>query len=190
MSVFLLSAGVIALAEIGDKTQLLAMMLSARTRRPWMVIGGMFVATVLNHAVAGALGHWVSRTIDPQWLRWILGLSFIAMAAWTLIPDKLNAESKPASGRWGVFGTTLIAFFLLEIGDKTQIATIALAARYESLVAVVLGTTFGMMIANVPAALFGDVVARRVPMRWVRATACVLFLVVGLAVLFGLPMPI
>lgn len=184
MEAFLVSTGVVALAEIGDKTQLLALVLAARFRRPVPIILGILAATLVNHALAGAVGAWLAATIGPTAMRWILGLSFIAMAAWTMIPDKYEDEKETAP-RFGVFGTTLIAFFLLEMGDKTQIATIALAAKYSSLVAVVAGTTFGMMLANVPAVLLGDVAARKLPMRLVHGIAAGIFLVLGVLVLLG-----
>jgi putative Ca2+/H+ antiporter (TMEM165/GDT1 family) len=184
LEAFLISTGIVALAEIGDKTQLLALVLAAKFRRPLPIIAGIFCATVVNHALAGAVGAWISATIGPAAMRWILGLSFIAMAIWTLIPDKLDDDEETAP-RFGVFGTTLVAFFLLEMGDKTQIATIALAARYSSLFAVVAGTTFGMMLANVPAVLLGEVAARKLPMKLVHGIAAAIFLVLGVLVLLG-----
>jgi putative Ca2+/H+ antiporter (TMEM165/GDT1 family) len=185
MEAFLVSLGVVALAEIGDKTQLLALVLAARFRRPVPIILGILVATLANHALAGAVGAWLAAAIGPTAMRWILGLSFIAMAVWTLIPDKLEDEKDAAEPRFGVFGTTLVAFFLLEMGDKTQIATIALAARYASLASVVAGTTAGMMLANVPAVLLGEVAARKLPMRLVHGIAGAIFLVLGVLVLLG-----
>jgi Ca2+/H+ antiporter, TMEM165/GDT1 family len=184
LEAFLISTGIVALAEIGDKTQLLALVLAAKFRRPLPIIAGIFCATVVNHALAGAVGAWISATIGPVAMRWILGLSFIAMAIWTLIPDKLDDEEE-AAPRFGVFGTTLVAFFLLEMGDKTQIATIALAARYSSLFAVVAGTTFGMMLANVPAVLLGEVAARKLPMKLVHGIAAAIFFALGVLVLLG-----
>lgn len=187
MEGFLISTGVVALAEIGDKTQLLALVLAARFRKPVPIVLGILVATLANHALAGAVGSWVAAAVGPHLMRWILGVSFIAMAAWTLVPDKIDAQSDHVP-RWGVFGTTLIAFFLLEMGDKTQIATIALAAKYASLVAVVAGTTLGMMLANVPAVLLGEVAARKLPLKLVRGIAAGLFFVIGVVVLWsGLP---
>jgi len=185
MEAFLVSAGVVALAEIGDKTQLLALVLSARFRKPVPIIFGILTATLANHFLAGAVGAWLASVIGPTVMRWILGVSFIAMAIWTLIPDQIADEADPKPPRYGVFGTTLIAFFLLEMGDKTQIATIALAARYSSLVAVVAGTTVGMMLANVPAVLLGDAAARRLPMHLVHGIAGAIFLVLGVLVLAG-----
>jgi Ca2+/H+ antiporter, TMEM165/GDT1 family len=187
MEAFLVSTGVVTLAEIGDKTQLLAIVLAARFRKPLPIILGILAATLLNHAAAGALGVWLANLIGPQGLRWVLGISFIAMAVWTLIPDKYE-DQKEARSRLCVFGATLIAFFLLEMGDKTQIATIALAAKYYALAAVVLGTTLGMMLANVPAVLLGDIAAKRVNMRIVHTIAAVIFLALGAAALLGFGM--
>ena len=184
MEAFLVSTGVVALAEIGDKTQLLALVLAARFRRPVPIILGIFVATLLNHFLAGAVGAWIAEVVGPTALRWILGLSFIAMAAWTMVPDKFD-EEEPAPARYGVFVTTLVAFFLVEMGDKTQIATVALAAKYGSLVAVVSGTTIGMLLANVPAVLLGEVAARKLPMRLVHGIAAAIFLLLGVSVLMG-----
>jgi putative Ca2+/H+ antiporter (TMEM165/GDT1 family) len=184
MLAFLISTGVVALAEIGDKSQLLAIVLAARFRKPLPIVLGILAATLLNHAAAGTLGVWLANLIGPQGLRWVLGISFIAMAVWTLIPDKYEDHTQEKS-RLGVFGATLTAFFLLEIGDKTQIATIALAAKYHALAAVILGTTLGMMFANVPAVLLGDIAAKKVNMRNVHTIAAVIFLVLGAAVLFG-----
>jgi putative Ca2+/H+ antiporter (TMEM165/GDT1 family) len=181
---FLVSTGVVALAEIGDKTQLLALVLATRFRKPVPIILGILAATLANHALAGAVGSWLAATIGPVAMRWILGLSFIAMAAWTLIPDKFD-ESDAKPPKLGVFGATLVAFFLVEMGDKTQIATVALAAKYPSLVAVVAGTTLGMMIANVPAVLLGEVAAKKLPLRVVHGIAAAIFLLLGLLVLFG-----
>ena len=184
LEAFLVSAGVVALAEIGDKTQLLALVLSVRFRKPVPIVLGILVATLANHALAGAVGSWLAAAIGPQSMRWILGGSFIAMAIWTLIPDKYE-ESTENRFRLGAFATTLIAFFLLEMGDKTQIATVALAARYSALVAVVAGTTAGMMIANVPAVLLGEVAAKKLPLRLVHGIAALIFLAMGVAVLLG-----
>lgn len=186
MEAFLVSTGVVALAEIGDKTQLLALVLAAKFRKPIPIIFGILVATVVNHAVAGAAGAWISALVGPTAMRWILGLSFIAMAAWTLVPDQYDDDEKQdAAPRFGVFVTTLIAFFLLEMGDKTQIATVALAAKYSSLVAVVAGTTLGMMLANVPAVLLGEVAAKKLPMQVVHRIAAAIFLALGVSVLLG-----
>jgi Ca2+/H+ antiporter, TMEM165/GDT1 family len=188
MEAFLISTGVVALAEIGDKTQLLALVLAARFRRPVPIVLGIFVATLLNHLLAGAVGTWIAGVVGPIVMRWILGLSFIAMAVWTMIPDEYDEEAQ-ASARHGVFVTTLIAFFLVEMGDKTQIATVALAARYDSLTAVVSGTTLGMLIANVPAVLLGGVAAKKLPMRLVHGLAAAVFLLLGVSVLAGAGSP-
>ena len=187
MEAFLVSTGVVALAEIGDKTQLLALVLAAKFRKPVPIILGILAATIANHAMAGLAGAWISALLGPTAMRWILGVSFIAMAIWTLIPDTLDGEdSREQPPRFGVFGTTLVAFFLLEMGDKTQIATVALAAKYSSLVAVVAGTTLGMMLANVPAVLLGEVAARQLPMQVVHRIAAAIFLALGVSVLLGL----
>ncbi len=184
MEAFFVSAGVVALGEIGDKTQLLALILAARFKRPLPIIAGILAATLVNHTVAGLVGAWLTSVLGPQPLRWILGLSFLAMAVWLLIPDKVDA-AKVATGRYGVFATTLVTFFLAEMGDKTQIATVALAARFTDLYAVVAGTTVGMMLADVPAVLFGERVAQKVPARVVHAVAAAIFAGIGLIVLAG-----
>lgn len=184
MEAFLISTGIVALAEIGDKTQLLAFILAAKFRKPVPIIVGILVATIANHAFAGAIGSWITSMIAPETMRWVLGLSFIAMAIWTLIPDKFD-EDDAKLARYGVFGTTLIAFFFAEMGDKTQIATVALAAQYQSLIAVVAGTTFGMMIANVPAVIMGDRIANKMPVRLVHAIAAGIFAVLGVMTLVG-----
>lgn len=184
MDAFLVSTAIVALAEIGDKTQLLAFILAAKFRRPWPIVLGILVATLANHAFAAAVGAWLTTLMGPQTLRWVLGLSFIAMAVWTLIPDKLD-EDDAKLPRFGVFGATLIAFFLAEMGDKTQVATVALAAQYQMLVAVVAGTTLGMMIANVPAVLLGDRIAARMPVKLVHGIAAAIFLGLGIATLAG-----
>lgn len=185
MEALLVSTGIVALAEIGDKTQLLAFILAARFRKPWPIILGIFVATIANHAGAGALGAWITSLFAPETMRWILGVSFIAMAAWTLIPDKIDEEETTTTTQYGVFGTTLVAFFLAEMGDKTQIATVALAAQYQAFASVVMGTTLGMMIANVPAVLLGDRIADRIPVRVVHGIAAAIFAVLGVATLLG-----
>jgi Ca2+/H+ antiporter, TMEM165/GDT1 family len=175
----LTSAAVVALAEIGDKTQLLAILLATRFRRPWPIIAGIFVATIGNHALAALLGEQVANLLDGKMFRYAVALSFITMAAWTLVPDKLDdLDVKPA--RFGVFVTTVIAFFLVEMGDKTQIATIALGARFHSVAAVTAGTTLGMMIANVPAVFFGQALVDRVPLAVVRRIAAGLFAIIGI----------
>ncbi len=163
---------------MGDKTQLLALLLAAKFRRPVPIVLGILVATLVNHALAGVVGDWIARALGPDLLRWVIGLSFIAMAVWMLVPDKID-EAEGGIQRFGVFGTTVVAFFLAEMGDKTQIATVALAARYADLVAVVAGTTLGMMIANVPAVLLGDAVAKKVSMTLVHGIAALIFAVLG-----------
>ena len=180
------STGVVALGEIGDKTQLLALLLAARWRQPRPIIAGIFVATLLNHSMAGALGTWLTRVVDPSWMRWILGGSFIAVALWMLVPDQVDEVEGRGSGRLGVFGITVIAFFLAEMGDKTQIATIMLAAKYDAVVVVILGTTLGMMVANVPAVLLGERAVKLVPAHWVHRIAAVVFAALGAAVLAGM----
>lgn len=182
MEAFLVSAGVVALGEIGDKTQLLALILAARYKRPLPIVAGILVATIINHSIAGAVGTWLTSVLGPDTLRWMLGLSFLAMAAWLLVPDKVDHETV-ASGRFGVFATTLIAFFLAEMGDKTQIATIALAAKYHDLFAVVAGTTLGMMLADVPAVFFGDRASRKLPVRLIHGVAAAIFAIIGIGIL-------
>ncbi len=184
MEAFLISTGIVALAEMGDKTQLLAFLLAAKFRKPVPIVLGILVATLANHAFAAALGAWINSLIGPDVMRWVLGISFIAMAGWTLIPDKLD-EDESSLGKYGVFATTLIAFFLAEMGDKTQIATVALAARYETVIAVVAGTTVGMMIANVPAVYFGERIANKISLKLVHGIAAALFLALGIATLLG-----
>jgi len=184
---FLVSAAVVAGAEIGDKTQLLALVLAAKFRKPIPIILGILVATLANHAAAAAVGTWLTRVIGPDVMRWVLGISFIAMGIWTLIPDKpdLDDEKPSTKDGWGVFSTTAAAFFLLEMGDKTQIATVALAAKYSNLALVTAGTTLGMMLANVPAVLLGDVAAKKLPLALVRAVAALIFVALGVVALFG-----
>ncbi len=182
---FAVSTGVVALGEMGDKTQLLALLLAARYRKPLPIMGGILVATLLNHAAASALGSWLTTIINPQWMRWGLGLSFLAVAVWMLIPDKADDGETLATGRWGVFGLTVVAFFLAEMGDKTQIATVMLAAKYQQLVVVTAGTTLGMMIANVPAVLLGDKATTWLPITWVHRIAALVFAVLGVLVLLG-----
>lgn len=184
MEAFLVSTGIVALAEMGDKTQLLSLLLAAKFRRPFPIILAILAATVLNHGLAGALGHWITNLVGKDVLRWTLGLSFLAMAGWTLIPDKLDdVDARPA--RFGVFGATLIAFFLAEMGDKTQIATIALAAKYSAFYSVVAGTTLGMMLANVPAVLLGSRITQAVPLKLVHAIAAAIFAVLGVLTLLN-----
>lgn len=184
MEAFLVSTGIVALAEIGDKTQLLAFILAAKFKRPLPIILGIFVATVANHAFAGAVGAWITTVLGPETLRWVLGISFIAMAIWTLIPDKFD-ENDAKLTQAGVFMTTLVAFFLAEMGDKTQVATVALAAQYQAFFSVVAGTTLGMMLANVPAVLIGDKLANKLPIRLVHSIAAAIFAVLGVATLLG-----
>ncbi|HEU4373752.1 MAG TPA: TMEM165/GDT1 family protein [Telluria sp.] len=184
MDAFLVSTGIVALAEIGDKTQLLAFLLAAKFRRPVPIVLGILVATIVNHAFAAAVGAWVASAMGPNVMRWVLGVSFLVMAAWIMVPDKMD-EDDAKLAKYGVFLTTVIAFFLAEMGDKTQIATIALAARYESTVAVVAGTTFGMMLANVPAVLFGERIARKVPLKLVHGIAAAMFALLGIGTLLG-----
>jgi putative Ca2+/H+ antiporter (TMEM165/GDT1 family) len=186
LEAFLVSTGVVALGEMGDKTQLLAMLLAARFRKPVPIVLGILVATLANHALAGAVGQWVAEAIGPQWLRWIIGGSFLAMAVWMMIPDKIDEDETDAKGvRLGVFGTTVVAFFLAEMGDKTQIATVALAARYDAFVAVVAGTTLGMMLANVPAVYLGDRIAKKVSMTLVHGVSALIFAVLGVLTLLN-----
>ncbi|GAB6194859.1 TMEM165/GDT1 family protein [Lysobacter xanthus] len=185
MTPFLASTGAVALAEIGDKTQLLSFVLAARYRKPVPIVLGILVATLFNHALAGAAGAWVMALVGPSVLRWVIGGLFVAMAAWTLVPDTFDESGVAEAPRFGIFGTTLVAFFFAEMGDKTQLATAAMAATHASLVAIVAGSTLGMMIANVPAVLVGDRLLRRIPMKLVRATAAALFAVFGLAILAG-----
>ena len=183
MEAFLLSTGIVALAEMGDKTQLLSLVLAARFRRPWPIAWGILVATLANHALAGAVGTWVTEFLGPDLLRWILGGSFIAMALWMLVPDKLDDEGVAAAPRFGVLGTTVIAFFLAEMGDKTQVATVMLAAQYQQWAAVVAGTTLGMMLANVPVVWFGERITRRMPIRLVHGISAAIFLALGVVAL-------
>ena len=183
---FIVSTGVVAMGEIGDKTQLLALLLAARFRRPVPIILGILVATLANHAMASALGAWITRHVDPQWLRWGLGASFLAVAAWMLIPDKADELKTGRAGRFGavgIFGITALAFFLAEMGDKTQIATVGLAAKYASLTAVVAGTTLGMMLANAPAVFIGHRLAEKLPVRPVHIVAALIFAVLGVLTL-------
>jgi putative Ca2+/H+ antiporter (TMEM165/GDT1 family) len=185
MESLLVSTGVVALAEIGDKTQLLAFLLAARFKKPLPIILGILVATIINHGLAGALGAWITATINPEVLRWVLGLSFIGMAIWTLIPDKIEAEETQIAQRFGVFGATLITFFLAEMGDKTQIATVAMAAHYAAPLMVVIGTTLGMLIADVPAVFVGEKLAHKIPMKLVHSIAAAIFAMLGVATLLG-----
>ena len=185
MEALLVSTGVVALAEIGDKPQLLAFLLAARFKKPLPIVLGILIATILNHGLADALGAWITQAIEPEVLRWVLGLSFIGMAVWTLIPDEIEEEEASVARRFGVFGATLITFFLAEMGDKTQVATVALAAHYAAPVTVVAGTTLGMLVADMPAVFVGDRLSGRIPMRLVHGTAAGVFVVLGVATLLG-----
>ncbi len=185
MESFLVSTGVVALAEIGDKTQLLAFLLAARFRKPLPIVAGILVATVVNHGLAGALGAWIMRTVGAEIMRWVLGVSFLAMAAWTLIPDEIEEDEMRIAQRLGVFGATVVSFFIAEMGDKTQIATVAMAARFDAAWVVILGTTLGMLIANVPAVYLGDRLAGRIPMKLVHGLAAAIFAVLGVLTLLG-----
>lgn len=185
MDSFLVSTSIVTLAEIGDKTQLLAFILAAKFRKPLPIILGILIATIANHAFASAIGSWITTVIKPETLRLILGISFVAMAIWTLIPDKFEEEDAKFA-KFGVFGTTLIAFFLAEMGDKTQIATVALSAQYHAFFTVLVGTTTGMMLANAPAVMMGDKLADRLPVRLVHTVAAAIFACLGVATLAGL----
>ena len=183
MEAFFLSTALVAVAEIGDKTQLLALVLAARYRKPVSIILGILIATLANHALAAWAGAAVAGWIGGEAMRWILVAIFLAMAAWCLVPDKAD-EGPQVAREAGAFLATLVAFFIVEIGDKTQIATVALAARYNSLVLVTAGTTLGMMLANAPVVLFGDAIAKRLPLRIVRLIAAILFAALGVAAIF------
>lgn len=185
MEALLVSTGVVALAEIGDKTQLLAFLLAARFKKPVPIILGILVATILNHGMAGAIGAWITHAVSPEILRWALGASFIGMAIWTMIPDEIEEDETKIAKRFGVFGATLITFFLAEMGDKTQVATIAMAAHYADPLLVVVGTTLGMLIADVPAVFVGDKLANKIPMRLVHSIAAAVFAALGIATLLG-----
>jgi putative Ca2+/H+ antiporter (TMEM165/GDT1 family) len=184
-SALLVSTGVIALAEIGDKTQLLAFLLATRFKKPVPIIIGITLATLINHGLAGMVGSWITANVDPSVLRWVLGASFIAMAVWTLIPDKIEDEETQLATKLGVFGATFITFFLAEMGDKTQIATVAMSAHYNDVLMVVAGTTLGMLIADVPAVFAGDKLAEKIPMKLVHRIAAAMFAALGIATLFG-----
>jgi putative Ca2+/H+ antiporter (TMEM165/GDT1 family) len=185
LQAFLVSTGLVAIAEMGDKTQLLAFVLAARFKRPLPIIAGIFAATAVNHGLAGALGAWIMTAVGPNVLRWVLGLSFLAMAAWTMIPDEIEKDEAKAAHRLGVFGATLVTFFLAEMGDKTQLATVALAAHYGAPLIVVAGTTLGMLIADVPAVFIGERLSARMPMKLVHSVAAMLFVALGAATLLG-----
>ncbi len=186
MNAFLIATALVALAEMGDKTQLLAFLLAARFRKPIPIVAGIFVATLINHAGAGAVGMWVTQMVGADVMRWILGISFIAMAAWILVPDKIDEEETPKEHRFGVFGATAVAFFLAEMGDKTQIATVALSARYAAdFVWVIAGTTLGMMLANVPAVYLGNHFAAKLPLKLIHGVCAAIFAAIGVFVLMG-----
>ena len=187
MEAFLVSTGIVALAEMGDKTQLLSLVLAARFRKPWPIVWGILVATLINHGLAGALGSWVTTQLGPDALRWVLGGSFLAMAVWILVPDKLDDEEQEKSPRFGIFATTVVAFFIAEMGDKTQVATVMLAAQFNSWFWVVAGTTLGMMLANAPVVWLGDAITRRVSLKWVHRISAVVFAVLGGLALWGGP---
>lgn len=184
MEAFLVSTVVVALAEVGDKTQLLALVLAARFGRPVPIALGILVATIANHAAAGLAGTWLAGALPTELLRWGLGLSFLAVAVWALVPDKFEESDQPAR-RWDAFLATLVSFFLVEIGDKTQVATVGLAIKYQTLVPVVLGTTLGMMAANLPVVVAGQALARRLPVKAIRIVAAAIFAALGVAVLAG-----
>jgi len=186
MEPFLVSTGVVALAEIGDKTQLLAFILAARFKKPLPIILGILIATLVNHGFAGLLGAWITGAVSPEILRWVLGLSFIGMAIWTMIPDKIEQEETLIARKLGIFGATLITFFLAETGDKTQIATITMAAHYGAPLMVVTGTTLGMLIADIPAVFAGEKLATRIPMKLVHSIAAAIFALLGMATLLGI----
>lgn len=183
MDAFFVSTGIVALAEMGDKTQLLALVLAVRYQKPWPIVWGILVATLLNHGLAGAVGAWVTTFVGADILRWVLAASFFAMAVWMLVPDSLDDAPSDAQPRWGVFGTTVLAFFLAEMGDKTQIATVMLAAQYQAYFWVVAGTTLGMMLANAPVVWLGERMTRLVPMRVVHTVSALIFAALGVAVL-------
>lgn len=185
MEALFVSTGLVTLAEMGDKTQLLAFLLAARFKKPLPIIIGILIATVLNHGLAGIVGVWITQVLSADTLRWVLGLSFLGMAIWTLIPDKIDETETQITTQWGVLLATLVTFFMAEMGDKTQMATIAMAAHYGTPLLVVIGTTLGMLIADVPAVFVGDKLATNIPLRWVHLTAALIFALFGLATLFG-----
>jgi len=183
----LVSIGLVALAEIGDKTQLLAIILAAKFRKPLPIILGILVATMLNHAAAATLGYFISEWLTGRVFQAIIGSGFVLMAGWALIPDKADEGAvEKKKGRYGVFVATVVAFFFVEIGDKTQIATSLLAARFHNIALVTLGTTLGMMVANVPAVFLGEAVTRVVPLKYVRISAAVVFALIGIWILLAI----
>jgi putative Ca2+/H+ antiporter (TMEM165/GDT1 family) len=183
LEAFLVSAGIVALGEMGDKTQLLSLVLAARYRKPWPIVLGILTATLVNHGLAGALGSWITTALGPEKLRWVLAACFIGMAIWMMVPDRIDDDEAERAPRFGVYGTTVIAFFLAEMGDKTQVATVMLAAQFKTWAPVVAGTTLGMMIADVPVVWFGDRLTRKVPIRTVHAIGAAFFLVLGVLAL-------
>ena len=183
LEALLVSTVVVAIGELGDKTQLLTLVLAARYGKPWPIVGGIFVATLFNHTLAGWVGSWVRSELPPDVLRWALALSFFAVALWALKPDQFADEDAPPASSRNVFVVTIVAFFLAEMGDKTQIATAMLAARFDSLAAVVAGTTLGMLLVDAPTAFIGKAAAERIPFRAVRMIAAALFAGIGLWVL-------
>lgn len=185
MDAFLVSTGVVALGEMGDKTQLLAILLAAHFKRPWTICLGVLLATLVNHALAGLLGAGIAQFISPDVLRWLVGISFLAMACWLMVPDKLDELPRPLQ-RFGVLGATLIMFFVAEMGDKTQIATIALAARYDNVLAVIGGTTLGIMLVNAPVVFLGGLIAQRVPMKMIHGVAALIFALLGMLSLLNI----
>ena len=187
MNAFLVSTGLVAIAEIGDKTQLLALLLAARFKRPWPIIAGILVATIANHALAAAVGDLAGNILQGPWMRWVLGLAFIAFGAWALVPDKFDEEEESPKTRAGgsIFWTTAVAFFFVEMGDKTQVATVALAARFHHVLFVAAGTTLGMMIANAPVVLIGGAAAQRLPLKLIRGLAAAAFAAIGLWILIA-----
>lgn len=186
MQALLVSAGVVAISEVGDKTQLLALLLASRFRKPVPIIGGILLATTLNHTLAGLVGEWAASAIDPALLRWPLGLLFIAMGLWALVPDKLDEPRTSRLAAGGAFAATALSFFIAEMGDKTQLATAALAARFDTVIPVVIGTTTGMMIADVPAVLCGHLLGDKIQARWIRLVAAALFIALGLLGILGI----
>ena len=190
MEAFIVSTGIVALAEMGDKTQLLSLVLAARFRKPWPIVWGILVATLINHGLAGAVGSWVTTQLGPEALRWVLGGSFLAMAIWILVPDKLDNGDEDAQPRFGIFATTVAAFFIAEMGDKTQVATVMLAAQFNNWFWVVAGTTLGMMLANAPVVWLGDAITRRISLKWVHRISAVVFAVLGGLALWGGPLTI
>lgn len=186
MEAFLVSTGLVAIAEIGDKTMLLALCLAAAWKRPGAILTGILVATLANHALAGAVGALAAEWLQGPWMRWVLGLLFLGFAAWALIPDQFEDEDVGIKRRWtSVFWATTTAFFLVEMGDKTQVATAALAARFEAIMPVVAGSTLGMMIANAPAVFLGQALADRLPLDWIRRAAALAFAAIGLWILIA-----